>query len=227
MSYRILYIEDEAILGKLVCETLQKQGYEVKQITNGTQALQTYKYFNPHLCLLDIMLPGKDGYEIAAQIRALDSKIPILFLTAKVQAADVVAGFNAGCNDYIRKPFSIDELVVRLQNWLNEKYEHSPAKAASEYHIGPYIFQAAKQVLQTPDGAISLTHKEAILLEVLYNQRNNIVQREHLLQQAWGSNTIYNSRSLDVYINRLRKYFSNSPYQIITLKGIGYRFICE
>lgn len=227
MSYRILYIEDEAILGKLVCETLQKQGYEVKQITNGTQALQAYKQYGPHLCLLDIMLPGKDGYEIAAQIRALDNKIPILFLTAKVQAADVVAGFNAGCNDYIRKPFSIDELVVRLQNWLNEKYERSPAQAASEYRIGPYIFQAAKQVLQTPDGVISLTHKEATLLEVLYNQRNNIVQREHLLQQAWGSNTIYNSRSLDVYINRLRKYFSNSPYQIITLKGIGYRFICE
>jgi DNA-binding response OmpR family regulator len=227
MRYRILYVEDEKILGNLVCETLQKQGYDIEQVTHGNEALHAFKQMKPHLCLLDVMLPGKDGFTIAEQIRAMDNTMPILFLTAKVQASDVVAGFRAGCNDYIRKPFSIDELVVRIESWLNEKYGNTSFITENEYHIGAYVFQPQKQLLQTPTGVIALTYKETELLKLLYIHRNNIVQRDYLMQQIWNNNSVYNSRTLDVYINRLRKYFGDSAYQIITLKGIGYRFICE
>lgn len=226
MMYRILYVEDEHILGQLVTEMMQKHGYEVMHITNGNNTLQVYRSFKPHLCLFDIMLPGKDGFEIAAQIRKIDSQVPILFLTAKIQATEVVKGFKAGCNDYIRKPFNTEELLFRIANWLNEKYGRQNIETASEYMIGDMRFYPQRQVLEKPSGQIALTHKEAALLSQLYAYRNTIVSREHLLQKVWGSETSYNSRTLDVYINRLRKYLEGTPNLIITLKGIGYRFIC-
>lgn len=225
MKYRILYVEDEKILGQLVCESLRNKGYEIMQVTNGDGASTAFRDLKPHLCLLDIMLPGKDGYEIAKHIRAFDKKTPILFLTAKVQVQDLVAGFNAGCNDYIRKPFSIDELDLRIRNWLSEKYGVQLVEAES-YHIDNYVFYPQKQLLATPLDTIQLTHKEAAILQLLYNHRNNIVSRDYLMQKVWNDNTVYNSRTLDVYINRLRKYFGNAPNRIITLKSIGYRFIC-
>lgn len=227
MKFRILYIEDEKILGQLVCEALQKQGYDVLQIANGAAGLQAYRNYKPHLCLLDVMLPGKDGYEIATQIRAIDKKIPILFLTAKVQVTDLVAGFNAGCNDYIRKPFSVDELNLRINNWLTEKYGQPETHTSIPYQIDSYIFNPQLQTLQTSEKTIQLTHKESLILQLLYNHKNNIITREYLTQKVWGNETGYNSRTLDVYITRLRKYFGNETNRIITLKGIGFRFICD
>lgn len=226
MIYRILYVEDEQILGQLVTGLLQKEGYEVKHVTSGDGTLQAYRSFKPHLCLLDVMLPGKDGFEIAEQIRKIDSQVPILFLTAKVQAADVVRGFKAGCNDYIRKPFNSEELLMRVNNWLNEKYGHSSMETADECVIGDLLFYPRQQILKGVSGEVALTHKESLLLQLLYTHRNNIVSREHLLQKVWGSETSYSSRTLDVYINRLRKYLDGTPNLIVTLKGIGYRFIC-
>lgn len=227
MNYRILYVEDEKILGQLVSEALTKQGYELLQVTNGLEALPAFRHFKPHLCLLDIMLPGKDGYQVAEQIRAIDKKIPILFLTAKVQVNDLVTGFNAGCNDYIRKPFSVDELSLRIKTWLSEKYGQQDVQVATIYTIDDYIFDPKQQSLHTPDGVITLTHKETVILQLLYQHRNNIISRDYLMHKVWGTDTVYNSRTLDVYINRLRKYFRNGQNRIITLKSIGYRFICE
>ncbi len=227
MKQRILFVEDEKILGQLVKESLEKEGFEIKLITNGVDALQAYRDFKPNLCLLDIMLPGKDGYEVATQIRAIDKVVPIIFLTAKIQTADLVAGFNAGCNDYIRKPFSIDEVVVRINSWLAEKYGQLDKEPDAEVLIGDFRFIPGKQELHTPIEVIQLSHKDATILNLLYSHRNTIVSRDHLLQKVWGTDTIYNSRTLDVYINRLRKYFAGSQNKIITLKGVGYRFICE
>lgn len=227
MQFRILYVEDEKILGQLVTESLQKLNYDIKQVTNGAMALQEYRRFQPHLCLLDVMLPGKDGFEIATQIRAMDKKIPLIFLTAKVQTSDIIAGFDAGCNDYIRKPFSMDELVLRIGNWLKEKYGLVEIENKAEYIIDNYKFYPQKQILETPDGIIQLTHKESIVLMMLYTHRNNIIGRSSILQKVWENETVYNSRTLDVYINRLRKYFGNDANRILTLKGIGYRFICK
>ena len=227
MKYRILYVEDEQILGQLVTESLEKLNYEVLQITNGFDALRAYRDFKPHLCLLDIMLPGKDGYDVAKQIRALDTKIPILFLTAKVQVTDVITGFNTGGNDYIRKPFSIDELSARINSWLNEKYGRADTADTATYTAGAYSFLPDRQILITPRETIALTYKECVVLSVLFTHRNKVISRDYLQQKVWGTDTIYNSRTLDVYINRLRKHFGDSQNRILTLKGVGYKFITE
>jgi DNA-binding response OmpR family regulator len=227
MHYRILYVEDEQILGQLVKESLEKLNYEVLKITNGVDALKAYRDFKPHLCLLDIMLPGKDGYDVARQIRALDTKIPILFLTAKVQVNDVITGFNTGCNDYIRKPFSIDELAARINSWLSEKYGKADTEDKTKYTAGGYSFLPGKQLLITPNETITLTYKESVVLHMLFAHRNKVISRDHLQQKVWGTDTIYNSRTLDVYINRLRKYFGDSQNKILTLKGVGYKLITE
>ncbi len=224
MKHRILYVEDEKILGQLVTEALEKHGYQVQQVKNGIDALSAYRSFGPHLCLLDIMLPGKDGYDVATQIRQLDSKIPIIFLTAKVQVNDVVAGFKTGCNDYIRKPFSIDELLVRIESWLQEKYgTHN--NSATEYTAGNLLFQPQQLRLIISGREQAITYKEASILATLFAHHGQVVSRTHLMQATWGSETIYNSRSLDVYINRLRKYLTPCPVKILTLKGVGYKLI--
>ena len=145
MKHRILYVEDEQILGQLVKESLEKLGFEVLQIKNGFDALKAYRDFKPHLCLLDIMLPGKDGYDVARQIRVLDTRVPIIFLTAKVQVSDVVTGFGTGGNDYIRKPFSMDELVARINSWLNEKYGQDEVSDVARYTAGAYSSLPEKQ----------------------------------------------------------------------------------
>jgi len=227
MKYRILYVEDEKILGQLVTESLAKVNFEVLQVTNGIDALRAYRDFKPHLCLLDIMLPGKDGYDVARQIRTLDSYVPVLFLTAKVQVNDVIAGFNTGCNDYIRKPFSIDELLVRINSWISEKYGEAVTEEKAIYTAGLFTFHPEKQLLITASETLTLTHKECLILQVLFAHRNQMVSRDHLQQKIWGTSTIYNSRTLDVYINRIRKYFEKSPNKILTLRGVGYKFIAE
>jgi len=225
MGVTILYVEDEQILGQLVAEALEKTGFDVQRISNGAEAIISFRTFEPHLCLLDIMLPGKDGYDVAVQIRQLDSRVPIIFLSAKIHAGDVIKGFKAGCNDYIRKPFSIEELTVRIDSWLKEKHGNNSPEEADEYEAGAYHFIPQKLLLLTPTGDITLTYKEAAILTGLFIHCNRPVSRSYLMQKAWNAETIYNSRSLDVYINRLRKYFNGSPNKIITLKGIGYRFI--
>lgn len=226
MKYRILYIEDEHILGTLVTEGLKKLGYDIEQRTSGNDALHYYRKFKPHLCLLDIMLPGKDGYEVAVQIRSIDANIPIIFLTAKVQVSDLVRGFKTGCNDYIRKPFSMDELELRIKRWLIEKYGQTEPQTEDQYRIDGFEFFPQKQLLVNGETTMQLTHKEALLLHLLYQHRNNVVGRDFLLQKIWGAEGTYNSRSLDVYITKLRKYLDGTSNRIITLKGIGYRFLC-
>lgn len=227
MNATILFVEDEKILGRLVAEALEKQGYEVVLLTNGNDVLHAFRERKPQLCLFDVMLPGKDGFAVAQQVRNIDTRVPILFLTAKVQAADVVEGFKAGCNDYIRKPFSIDELLVRVQSWLKEKYGGHEPEPEDSYILGGIIFHPQKQLLEINDKKINLTYKESAVLALLYAHRNTIIGRDYLLQKVWADDTHYNSRTLDVYMNRLRKYFAGSSNKIITLKGIGYRFICE
>lgn len=227
MKHRILFAEDEKILGQLVTEALRKEGFDVHHVSNGSQIQLAYREYRPHLCLLDVMLPGKDGFEVTRQIRSVDKNIPIILLTAKIQTGDLVKGFDAGCNDYIRKPFSMGEVVVRINSWLKEKYGIAQPGEPDEIPIGAFVFMPARLELRTPDDiVITLTYKDAAILSLLYRHRNNVVSRDDLLHKVWGDNSLYHSRTLDVYINRIRKYFSKSPNTIITLKGVGYRFIC-
>jgi DNA-binding response OmpR family regulator len=192
--------------------------------SDGAKVLTAFRKVQPDICVLDVMLPNMDGFELAEEIRKMDSGIPILFLTAKTQTEDVVKGFSLGGNDYIRKPFSMEELIVRINNAMRYKSDE-PAKLSGEsVQIGRYIFQLNRQILQIGDEEKKLSYRESELLKVLVSQKNNIVDRKDILNLLWGSDSFFNSRTLDVYITKLRSYLKGDPsIEIITIKGIGYR----
>lgn len=223
---KVLYVEDELFLARIVKESLESRGFQVFMESDGAKVLTAFRKVQPDICVLDVMLPHKDGFELAEEIRKMDASIPILFLTAKTQTEDLVKGFSLGGNDYIRKPFSMEELIVRINNALKHKAD-SPAKLNGEsVQVGRYIFQLNRQVLQIGDEEKKLSYRESELLKVLVLQKNNIVDRKDILNLLWGSDSFFNSRTLDVYITKLRSYLKDDPsIEIITIKGIGYRMV--
>ena len=223
---KILYVEDETFLGKIVKESLESRGYEVLMESDGNKVLTLFRQGGPDVCVLDVMLPNKDGFTIADEIREIDQAVPIIFLTAKTQTEDVVKGFTLGGNDYIRKPFSMEELIVRIQNVLRGNSE-APKKIVSDsVQIGKYNFQLNRQVLTGAGDERKLSFREAELLKLLYENRDKIIDRKDILTLLWGNDSFFNSRNLDVYITKLRSYLKEDPsLEIITIKGIGYRFV--
>ena len=221
---KVLYVEDEVFLAKIVSETLQTRGYDVVLEGDGAKAVDLFSKEKPDVCVLDIMLPNKDGFTIADEIRDKDPQVPIIFLSAKSQTSDVVNGFKIGGNDYIRKPFSIEELIVRIDNVLKNKT--SAPEEAEEVKIGEYTFNIKRQTLNNPSEQRKLSYRESELLRLLYENRDKIVERSEILTLLWGSDSFFNSRNLDVYITKLRGYLKHDPsIEIITIKGIGYRFV--
>ena len=221
---KVLYVEDEIFLAKIVSETLQDRGFEVVLESDGGKAVEKFSELKPDICVLDIMLPNKDGFSIADEIREKDLQVPIIFLSAKSQTSDVVNGFRLGANDYIRKPFSIEELIVRIENVLKRKPDLSGDQ--DEVTIGRYKFNMKRQTLVAPDEQRKLSYRESELLRLLYENREKIVERSEILTLLWGSDSFFNSRNLDVYITKLRNYLKTDPsIEIITIKGIGYRFV--
>jgi DNA-binding response OmpR family regulator len=172
------------------------------------------------------MLPNKDGFTIADEIRELDSKVPIIFLTAKTQTEDVVSGFSKGGNDYIRKPFSMEELIVRIENLLNLGKDRIREQRTDKVTLGKYVFHLNRQVLSTGSEEKKLSFRESELLKLLYENREKIIDRKDILNLLWGNDSFFNSRNLDVYITKLRSYLKEDPrLELITIKGIGYRFV--
>jgi DNA-binding response OmpR family regulator len=223
---KILYVEDELFLGKIVRESLESRGYQVVMESDGAKVLTVFKRENPDICVLDVMLPNKDGFEIAEDIRNINPGIPIIFLTAKTQTEDVVKGFSLGGNDYIRKPFSMEELIVRIQNAIRQKTEPSNKIRGDAVQVGKYQFQLNRQVLQDGKDERKLSFRESELLKLLNENRDKIIDRKDILNLLWGNDSFFNSRNLDVYITKLRGYLKEDPsLEIITIKGIGYRFI--
>ena len=223
---KIFYVEDELFLGEIVRESLESRGFEVVMESDGAKATGVFKKIKPNICVLDIMLPNKDGFTIADEIRELDEEVPIIFLTAKTQTEDVVKGFSLGGNDYIRKPFSMEELIVRVQNALRIKTEDSKKIIGDSFTIGNYSFQVNRQVLTNGKEDRKLSYRESELLKLLYENRDNIIGRKDILNLLWGNDSFFNSRNLDVYITKLRSYLKDDPLlEIITIKGIGYRFV--
>ena len=221
---KVLYVEDEVFLAKIVSETLQTRGYDVVMEYDGGRATELFLKEKPDVCVVDIMLPNKDGFAIADAIREKDPQVPIIFLSAKSQTSDVVNGFRLGANDYIRKPFSIEELIVRIENVLKTK--SAPQEEPEEVSIGQYVFNSKRQTLNHPNEQRKLSYRESELLKLLYENRDNIVERSEILTLLWGSDSFFNSRNLDVYITKLRGYLKSDPsIEIITIKGIGYRFV--
>jgi len=224
---KILYVEDELFLGKIVKESLESRGYDVVMESDGADVLQTFKRINPEVCVLDVMLPNKDGFTLAGEIRAVDEKVPIIFLTAKTQTDDLVKGFTSGGNDYIRKPFSMEELIVRIDNALRYRQNNRPLNGSQdEVRLGRFQFHLTRQTLIVGKEERKLSFRESELLKLLYENRDKIIDRKDILTLLWGNDSFFNSRNLDVYIAKLRGYLKDDDsLAIITIKGVGYRFI--
>jgi len=223
---KVFYVEDEVFLARIVKESLESRGFEVIMESDGAKALDLFKKSQPDICVLDIMLPNKDGFTIADEVRELNEDIPIIFLTAKTQTEDVVKGFTLGGNDYVRKPFSMEELIVRIQNLLRLRTDEPKKIIGDSVKMGKYNFQLNRQVLSNGKEDRKLSFRESELLKLLYKNRDKIIDRKDILNLLWGNDSFFNSRNLDVYITKLRSYLRDDPsLEIITIKGIGYRFV--
>ncbi|NBA88917.1 response regulator [Emticicia sp. CRIBPO] len=224
---RLLYVEDEVFLGKIVKESLESRDFEICMVSDGREVMPAFRKFQPDVCVLDVMLPYKDGFELAREIRAIDQQMPILFLTAKTQTEDVLKGFESGGNDYLRKPFSMEELIVRIHNLrqlVGGKAGQAPLMSEA-YDLGQYRFLPQQQELHFGETIRKLSYREAELLKILSENLNFKVLRKDILLKVWGDDSFFNSRNLDVYITRLREYFRQDPgVEIMTLKGVGYLF---
>ena len=221
---RIILAEDEPALAQIVKESLETRNFEVILCKDGEEAFDAFKNEKIELIVLDVMMPKKDGFSVAKDIRKLDNKIPIIFLTAKSQTQDVVDGFNFGGNDYLKKPFSMEELIVRIHSLLGRKIN---LETNENIVIGNYFFNLTKQTLQCSAAIISLTHREAVLLELLSENKNKIVNRSLILNKIWGNDDFFTGRSMDVFITKLRKKLSLDPnIQIINVRGQGCKLIC-
>lgn len=227
MQIKILYVEDEMALGKIVSHALTTSGYDVCCESDGSKVVMAFNKFNPHICVLDVMLPNVSGFDLAKQIKEINPSVPIIFVTAKTQTTDVVEGFKLGANDYLKKPFSIEELIARIENILTIKNITSDKQIAIEEKLGIFCFNTSLQTLSCETAEHKLSFKETELLKILVLNKNQILKREDILKQIWGSDSFFNGRTLDVYITKLRSYLKlDDKIEILTIKGIGYRFVC-
>jgi DNA-binding response OmpR family regulator len=219
-------VEDEPFLGRIVKESLESRDFEVHMSADGNEAVGLFHSVKPELCVLDIMLPHQDGYAIARQIRQRNPEVPIIFVTAKTQTEDLIKGFEVGGNDYLRKPFSLEELIIRIHNLL--RLTRKENMVAEVQRIGQFEFSPNRYELKSSTGTRKLSHRETVLLSVLTDHKNTIVSRKDVLMRVWGDDSFFNSRNLDVYITKLRDYLKeDASVQIVTVKGVGYHFVVQ
>ena len=225
MSKQILLLEDDPNLGYVLQEQLESSGFRVTLKTNGEDGLGAALRGKFELCLVDVMMPKKDGFTFARELRAKDSSTPIIFLTAKSLKEDRIEGFKVGGDDYITKPFSMEELLLRVRAVLKRSSgTQTIPKPLQPIKLGRFTFDEGKQLLRSKTEKHTLTAREAQLLSLLCAHRNAIVLRNDILKSLWNDDSYYNSRSLDVFVSRLRKYLAgDSSLQIISVHGKGYK----
>ncbi|PZR29004.1 MAG: DNA-binding response regulator [Citrobacter freundii] len=222
----ILLVEDEQALGSIIAENLQSAGFDVHHALSAEDALRILQHEQFSILIFDVMMPGLDGFELARLVRKTDTNVPILFLTSKTMPQDVVEGFESGGNDYLRKPFSMQELVVRIKVLLSEGRLLKKDSIASQVMIGKYQFDPVKQQLMINLRVQTLTAREAELLWLLYENRQQLNSKKTLLEKIWGDDNFFNSRTLDVFITKLRKHLQEDPgVQIINVRGVGYKLV--
>ena len=226
---KILLAEDEVSLGMLIQENLEQEGFEVSFAQDGEEALKRFYEGDINLVILDVMMPKKNGFDVAKTIRNTDRLTPILFLTAKIKSEDVVKGFESGGNDYVRKPFAFKELLVRIKALLsNERLVTTSASNENLiFELGYYTFDSRQQLLYDDDGGKKkLTMREAELLKLLCDNQNHVVPKTSILLKIWGEDSFFNSRSMDVFISRLRKYLAKEDgVNLMNLRGVGYKLV--
>ncbi len=224
---RILLAEDDENLGSLLQEYLQAKNYEADWVTNGEKAFRYFEQFHYDLCLLDVMMPVKDGFTLASEIRMMNRDIPIIFLTAKSMKEDVLEGFSLGADDYLTKPFSMEELLFRIEAILR-RTKGTRGGETNVWKIGSFTFDANKQKLTGTGTEQKLTTKESELLILLCNNINKVLERNFTLKAIWIDDNYFNARSMDVYITKLRKYLKADPnVQIINVHGKGYKLVVD
>lgn len=220
---KILLVEDDTNLGFVIKDNFEQELFEVVLCVDGEQALTVFKAEPFDLCILDVMLPKMDGFELAKHIRNINEQIPLLFLTAKSLKEDRINGFNVGADDYITKPFSIEELILRCKVFLkrsNNKVTATP----KHVKIGKYTFDHQNQLLIYNTEEKKLTQRESHLLHLLRANLGDIVKRDYILKEVWGTDDYFAGRSMDVFISRLRKYLSNDPtIEIVNFHSVGFK----
>ena len=221
---KILIVEDDKNMGFLLKENLKLVKLDTVLCTNGIEGLKTFHSFAFDLCILDIMLPGKDGLSLAEEIKKTNKNVPIIFLTAKSHDEDKIAGFKAGCDDYVTKPFNIEELLLRIQVILNRKYISEYEKQPETLTFGNFTLHCAERILKSGSTSKNLSAKEFDLLKILAINENKVVPRSKILTTIWGTDDYYVSKSLDVYLNKIRKLLKdNSNIEILNIHGYGYK----
>ncbi|MBP9793598.1 MAG: response regulator transcription factor [Flavobacterium sp.] len=220
---KILYAEDDATIAFLTKDSLEEK-YAITHCSNGLLALESFKTTSFDLCLFDIMMPKMDGFELAEAIRKIDPEIPILFISAKILKEDRIKGLRIGADDYIVKPFSIEELELKIDIFLKRSRKDN-SLTATHYTIGKYLFDTANYLVYNDTEKIVLTQRESELLKLFLDHKNIVLKREDILKKLWGSDDYFLGRSLDVFISRLRKIISTEPdISIENLHGIGFKF---
>ena len=227
MNKRILLAEDDGNLGVLLKSYLSAKNYKTSLFVNGRSALEGFTSSSYDLCILDIMMPEMDGLLLAKEIRAIQPSVPIIFLTAKNQKEDVIEGFKSGADDYITKPFSMEELLYRIEAILRRTTSTPVYAKEDNYVLGNYSFDPQNRLLTFRGQSINLTTKESELLELLCRHRNEMLERNYALRTIWIDDNYFNARSMDVYITRLRKYLKkDTTVKILNIHGKGYKLIC-
>lgn len=223
---RILLAEDDENLGLLLKEYLKAKGFEANLFANGDTAFRDFVKNQYDICILDVMMPVKDGFTLAKEIRQVDEEIPIIFLTAKSMKEDVIEGFSIGADDYITKPFSMEELLFRIEAILKRTSSSFKTSPPEQFSIGKYVFDIKKQTLQMGENVTRLTTKESELLKLLCTNQNKILDRNFALKTIWLDDNYFNARSMDVYITKLRKYLKeDESVEIINVHGKGFKLV--
>ena len=220
----ILLIEDQVELCQILKDTLSLYGFDVTYALNGEEGYKVFTQMEPRIVIIDIMMPGSDGFTAVKQIRTVNKDVPIIMLTAKPLTEDLVKAFEMGCNDFIRKPFAMEELIARIKSFA--RASGNGTRTQNMYKLGSFTFNASTQELANDSNRFQLSYKEVELLKRLCEAKSTVVNREVLLEELWGSDNVFNSKTMNVYINRLRNYLdSDKSVEILTIRGFGYKLI--
>jgi len=221
----ILLIEDQVELCEILKDTLSLYGFDVTYALNGDDGYNEFISLDPKLVIMDIMMPGSDGFSAVKKIRSVNKDVPIIMLTAKPLTEDLVKAFDLGCNDFVRKPFMMEELIARIKSLA--KVSGNAASAAHKiYRLGSFSLNASTQELANDSKRFQLTYKEVELLKRLCEAKSTVVDRQDLLMELWGSDNVFNNKTMNVYISRLRNYLdSDKSVEILTIRGFGYKLI--
>jgi DNA-binding response OmpR family regulator len=221
---KIMLVEDDPSLGFVIKDNLQQHGFDVTLCADGDSGVRTFRENVFNLCILDVMLPKKDGFSVAQDIRSVNSDIPILFLTAKSMTEDKLKGFGTGADDYITKPFNFDELLCRIEVFLRRSSNEPAVSDEKIFSIGQFEFDYGNLTLKNNHGQKTLTQKEAEILKLLHLHRGRVLKREEILNHIWGDDDYFMGRSMDVFISKLRKYLKDDPaIQIVNYHGVGFK----